>query len=86
MNIFLTCPLKVTSYNERNLSHSGGRLTPQDHVCWVVVNRNRILAEMPKPKQVPQKAEASAETEASAEMAEPAEIGCFGRNTLFWPK
>ena len=32
------------------------------------------------------KAEASAETEASAEMAEPAEIGCFGRNTLFWPK
>ena len=23
----------MTSYNERDLSHSGGRLTPQDHVC-----------------------------------------------------
>ena len=32
MNIFLKNSSKVTSYKEKDLSHSGGSLTPQDHV------------------------------------------------------
>ena len=45
MNIFLTCPLKVTSYNERDLSHSGGNFTPQDHV-WMGNNVHGAVLRM----------------------------------------